>query len=39
MAYEMLKQMIAESSRIMVFSGMGLVRESGAAYFRDEPYA
>lgn len=39
MAYEMLKQMITESSRIMVFSGMGLVRESGAAYFRDEPYA
>ena len=39
MAYEMLKQMITESSRIMVFSGMCLVRESGAAYFRDEPYA
>ncbi len=39
MAYETLKQMIAESRRIMVFSGMGMIRESGIAYFRDAPYA
>ncbi len=39
MAYETLKQMIEESRRIMVFSGMGMIRESGISYFRDEPYA
>ncbi len=39
MAYEMLKQMLSESRRIMVFSGMGMIRESGIPYFRDEPYA
>lgn len=39
MAYEMLKQMLDESQRIMVFSGMGMIRESGLSYFRDEPYA
>lgn len=39
MAYEVLKQMLEESQRIMVFSGMGLIRESGISYFKDEPYA
>ncbi|HIZ44043.1 MAG TPA: hypothetical protein H9672_04850 [Firmicutes bacterium] len=39
MAFKILKQMIEESQKIMVFSGMGLVRESGIPYFRDEPYA
>ncbi len=39
MAYEVLKKMIDESQKIMVFSGMGMIRESGIAYFRDEPYA
>lgn len=39
MAYEMLKQMIDESRNIMVFSGMGMIRESGISYFRDEPFA
>lgn len=39
MAYEILKQMIDESQNIMVFSGMGMIRESGIPYFRDELYA
>ena len=39
MAYEILRQMLAESRKIMVLSGMGMIRESGISYFRDEPYA
>lgn len=39
MAYETLRQMLEESRRIMVFSGMGMIRESGIPYFKDEPYA
>ncbi|MCI8550196.1 MAG: NAD-dependent deacetylase [Lachnospiraceae bacterium] len=39
MAYELLRQMLEESQQIMVFSGMGMIRESGISYFKDEPYA
>lgn len=39
MAYEVLRQMLEESQRIMVFSGVGLIRESGISYFKDESYA
>ena len=31
--------MLAESRKIIVLSGMGMIRESGISYFRDEPYA